>query len=58
MSVPTNKSELIAAIQKNYGKLREELATIPLEKTKDATLDVHAKNNTMSINYLLVYMIG
>lgn len=58
MAVPTNKSELIVAIQKNYDKLREELSTIPLEKTKDATLEGHAKNTIMSINNLLAYLVG
>ncbi len=34
MAVPTNKAELVAAIQKNYTKLREDLETTPPKLTE------------------------
>ncbi|MFY4804750.1 ClbS/DfsB family four-helix bundle protein, partial [Aliarcobacter butzleri] len=33
MAVPTNKEELLIAINTNYIKLKKELNNIPIEKT-------------------------
>lgn len=58
MSIPKNKSELIAAIEENYEKLQEELSMIPPAMTKKKELEGHSKNSMMSINDLLAYLIG
>jgi hypothetical protein len=58
MAVPTNKEELQKAITTNYKKLKEELATIPKERTELKELEGHSKETLMSINNLVAYLIG
>lgn len=58
MAVPTNKEELLNAIQTHYKKLRSELQTIPAELTVTEELEGHAKGTQMSVNNLLAYLIG
>lgn len=58
MAIPTNKEELLKAINENYEKLLYELSSIPLNKTTEKTLDGHAKNTMMSITNLIAYLVG
>ncbi|RBQ28588.1 ClbS/DfsB family four-helix bundle protein [Aliarcobacter vitoriensis] len=58
MAVPTNKEELLNAINKNYNKLKKELENIPLELTTKKDLEGHSKGTFMSINNLLSYLLG
>lgn len=58
MSVPQNKAELIAAIEKNYARLVADLASVPADLTNEKTLDGHAKGTTMSVHDLVAYLTG
>ncbi|QKF59590.1 ClbS/DfsB family four-helix bundle protein [Aliarcobacter lanthieri] len=58
MAVPTNKEELLIAINTNYIKLKKELNDIPVEITNIKELEGHSKNTLMSINNLISYLIG
>ena len=58
MAVPVNKEELQKAIDTNYKKLKNELATIPVKLSSVRDLEGHAKDTTMSINNLVSYLIG
>lgn len=58
MAVPTNKEELLKAIETNYEKLKNELATVSYDMSALQNLEGHAKGTTMSINNLLSYLIG
>lgn len=55
MAVPSTKSELLTAIETNYGKLKKELESIPPEKMGVKELEGHAKETLMSIENLLAY---
>jgi hypothetical protein len=58
MAVPSSKKELQTAITTNYGKLKKELMTIPVVKTKELSLDGHSKGTRMCICNLTAYLIG
>lgn len=58
MAVPTNKKELITAIETNYSKLKKEILTIPIEKLEEQSLEGHSKGTQMSISNLKAYLIG
>lgn len=58
MPIPTNKRELIIAIEESYSKLKADLGIIPADITIQKELDGHAKGTTMSICNLVSYLIG
>lgn len=58
MAVPTDKTALIDAIQINYGKLKKELSTIPVELTVSKELEGHSKGTQMSLHNLVAYLVG
>ena len=58
MAIPKDKDELVKAIVDNYKKLKIELANIPIDLTEKKELDGHSKNNLMSINNLVAYLVG
>jgi len=58
MAVPTNKPELLFAIDDAYRKLAQELASIPPGRTQEATLDGHSKGKQMSVHDLAAYLLG
>jgi hypothetical protein len=58
MAVPTDKTALINAIQINYGKLKKELITIPVELTVSKELEGHSKGTQMSLHNLVAYLVG
>ncbi len=58
MAVPANKTELREAIEKNYTKLRADLATIPPELTTEKEMEGHVKGTQMSVCNLMAYLVG
>lgn len=58
MAIPTTKKTLQKAIETNYEKLKNELATIPVELTTLRELEGHSKGTMISINNLLAYLVG
>lgn len=58
MAVPQNRRELLDAIGKTYLKLAADLASVPPERAREATLDGHAQGTRMSVADLVAYLIG
>lgn len=58
MAVPQNKRELLDALHSNYQKLRADLASVPVARAHEATLQGHAQGTQMSVADLVAYLIG
>lgn len=58
MSIPSNKEELLNAIEVNYAKLKIDLDKIPKNNASLKQLEGHSKNSLMSVNNLIAYLIG
>ncbi|MBO9680449.1 MAG: ClbS/DfsB family four-helix bundle protein [Acidovorax sp.] len=58
MAVPQNKQELLEAICTTYQKLMSDLASVPPERSREATLEGHAQGTQMSVADLAAYLIG
>lgn len=58
MAVPQNQQELLDAIRSSYRKLAQDLASVPPERAREATLEGHAQGTRMSVCDLLAYLIG
>lgn len=58
MAVPQNKQELLDAMRSSYQKLAVDLASVPSELAREATLEGHAKGTQMSVADLVAYLIG
>lgn len=58
MAVPENKPELLAAIRSTYQKLAADLASVPADRVREATLEGHARGTLMSVADLVAYLIG
>lgn len=58
MAVPQTKQELLDAIRTTYQKLATDLASVPIERAKEATLEGHAQGTQMSVANLVAYLIG
>lgn len=58
MAIPTNKKELITAIELNYKKLKAEIDLIPEEFCDTKTLEGHSKGSIMTVKNLISYLIG
>ena len=58
MAVPTNKDELLKAIDSNFNKLIKELRGVPLLVANEHSLDGHAKGTQMSVANLTAYLVG
>lgn len=58
MAIPTNKEELIIAIESNYKKLKAEINSIPEDLSDVKTLEGHSKGIEMSVKNLISYLIG
>ena len=58
MAVPTNKDELLKAIDSNFNKLIKELRGVPLSVVNEHSLDGHAKGTQMSVANLTAYLVG
>ena len=58
MAVPQTKQELLDAIRTTYQKLATDLASVPIERAKEATLEGHAQGTQISVANLVAYLIG
>lgn len=58
MAVPQSKQELLDAIRTSYQKLMADLASVPPERAREATLEGHAQGTKMSVADLVAYLIG
>lgn len=58
MAVPTNKDELLDAIDSNFDKLIKELHGVPLSLVDERSLEGHAKGTQMSVADLTAYQVG
>ncbi|MFV0336129.1 MAG: ClbS/DfsB family four-helix bundle protein [Tropicimonas sp.] len=58
MSVPASKAELLDAISETFGKLMPDLARVPAELARTASLDGHAAGTMMSPADLVAYLLG
>ena len=58
MAVPTNKDELLKAINANFDKLIVDLRGVPLSMVNERTLPGHAKETQMSVANLAAYLVG
>lgn len=58
MAVPQNKKDLLDAICTTYRKLAVDLASVPPERAREATLEGHAHGTQMSVADLVAYLIG
>lgn len=58
MAIPSNKEELIIAIESNYKKLKAEIDSVSKDLSDVKTLKGHSKGSSMSVNDLLAYLIG
>lgn len=58
MAIPTNKEELIIAIESNYKKLKAEIDSVPKDLSDVKTLEGHSKGTEMSVKNLISYLIG
>lgn len=58
MPVPTNKSELLSAINTTFDKLMIDLKRVPHARAKEKTLEGHAKETVMSPADLVAYLLG
>lgn len=58
MAVPQTQQELLQAIQTTYAKLVADLATVPPERAREATMEGHAKGTLMSVADLVAYLVG
>ncbi|MDX3978449.1 ClbS/DfsB family four-helix bundle protein [Shinella sp.] len=58
MAVPTNKDELLKAIDSNCDKLILELRGVSLAVVDECSLEGHAKGTQMSVANLVAYVVG
>ncbi|MEQ4618829.1 MAG: ClbS/DfsB family four-helix bundle protein [Corticimicrobacter sp.] len=58
MAVPQNRQALLDAIRTTYRKLATDLASIPPEYARIATMEGHAQGTYMSVADLVAYLIG
>lgn len=58
MAVPTNKDELLEAIDSNFDKLIKELHGVQLSVVDEDSLEGHAKGTQMSVANLAAYLLG
>lgn len=58
MSVPASKEDLLAAIEKTFAQLEQDLDRVPAEAARQLVLEGHAKDTVMSPADLVAYLIG
>jgi len=58
MAVPTNKDELLEAINTNFDKLIIDLSGVPLSLVDESSLEGHVKGTQMSVANLAAYLVG
>lgn len=58
MGIPTTRDELLAAIHGGYVSLTADLARVPADRTREATMPGHVAGTLMSPSDLVAYLIG
>lgn len=58
MPIPTNKDELLEAIQKDYVKLRADFNKVSPDIVNEQSMPGHAKGTLMSPKDLIAYLVG
>lgn len=58
MPVPASKEDLLAAIEKTFAQLEQDLDRVPVESARQLVLEGHAKDTVMSPADLVAYLIG
>lgn len=58
MPVPASKEDLLAAIDKTFAQLEQDLDRVPVEAVRQLVLEGHAKDTVMSPADLVAYLIG
>jgi hypothetical protein len=58
MTVPTNKDELLKAIDTSFDKLLGDLHSVPLSMVHERTMEGHAQGAQMSVANLTAYLVG
>jgi hypothetical protein len=58
MAVPSNKDELLKAIESNFDRLIKDLRDVPLSAVDEPGLEGHAKGTQMSVANLTAYLVG
>ncbi|SDG66885.1 MULTISPECIES: ClbS/DfsB family four-helix bundle protein [unclassified Duganella] len=58
MAIPTSRVELLQAISTNFNRLIADLAQVPINRAREATLDGHAAASRMSPADLVAYLLG
>ena len=58
MAVPASKADLLAAISTTFGKLMQDLARVPPDRAREASLEGHAAGTMMSPADLVAYLLG
>ena len=58
MQVHPGEQKLLDAIRTTYRKLMADLASVPSERARQATLEGHAQGTQMSVSDLVAYLIG
>lgn len=58
MAVPTNKDQLLKAIDLTFDKLIRDLRAVPLSLVDECGLEGHVKGTQMSVANLVAYLVG
>ena len=58
MAVPTNKDELLEAINSSFDKLNKGLHDVPLSVVDQCSLEGHVKGTQISVANLVAYLVG
>ncbi|CAM3883776.1 ClbS/DfsB family four-helix bundle protein [Aeromonas bestiarum] len=58
MGIPSNKAELLLAIETNFGKLLKALQAVPESLVQELVMEGHSKGTRMSVANLVAYLIG
>ncbi|MCI1219165.1 MAG: ClbS/DfsB family four-helix bundle protein [Bifidobacterium sp.] len=58
MAVPATKEDLLAAIEKTFAQLEDDLDRVPIEATRNRVLEGHVKDTVMSPSDLVAYLVG
>lgn len=58
MAVPQDRQALLDAIRTTYRKLSADLASVPPECARIASMEGHAKGTSMCVSDLVAYLIG
>ncbi|RLP70007.1 DfsB family protein [Mycetocola reblochoni] len=58
MAVPATKDDLLAAIEKTFAQLEDDLDRVPTDAARQRVLDGHVKDTLMSPADLVAYLVG